>query len=305
MSRVTQHLTAASRADYNILQSGDAGSAEPGSGSGSAAYAKAGDASAASARVKASVSAEEWQLRCDLAAAYRIVALNQWDDSINNHLTVRVPGTQHFLINCFGEGFEEVTASSLVKIDNDGNVIAAGSRGSAVNAAGFVIHSAMHAAREDAHCVAHTHEANITAVSCDEQGLMPVNQTALLCGKISYHDFQGVAVSTDERASLAADMLPDSTIMILRNHGVLCVGASVAQCVTRLYYVHKAAEIQCKVRASGAAVNQVHEDVQRLVQTEQTVARPVDTEGPIEMYCAATFQHLKRRLDRVNPGYAQ
>ena len=161
---------------------------------------------ARAATIRKAVTPAEWDARVRLAAAYRAVALEGWDDAILNHLTVRVPGTHHFLINNFGEGFDEVCASSLVKVDTDGNVVLAGSPGAAVNRAGFVIHSTAHRARADARCVMHTHEDAVTAVACTQGGLLPLSQAALVCGDVRYHEYEGVAVSDAERASLKRDL---------------------------------------------------------------------------------------------------
>ena len=264
MSRVSvlhRHLTASRK--FDILQGG-----------GFADGFDSEAASAASAAVRAKVGPAEWALRVDLAAAYRICALEGWDDSINNHFTVRIPGTQpeQFLINCFGMGFDEVTAGSLVKVDTEGNVIEAGSHGEAVNRAGFVIHSCVHAARPDACAVFHTHEKNVTSLSAMDCGLLPLSQTALLCGDVSYHDYEGIAISDDERASLGRDFGDTSNgILILRNHGVLTCGLTVAEAFTRLYYIHKAAAIQVKTMAAvaggGARMNAVKPAVHGLFST--------------------------------------
>jgi len=269
---------------------------------GSEKFAEAdGNAGVGTRSIKDSVSEQEWALRVDLAAAYRIVAMNGWDDSINNHISARVPGTNHFLINCMGLGFEEISASNLVKIDANGKLIQAGSAGDAVNAAGFVIHSACHQGVDHAHCVAHTHEGNVTAVSADPDGLLPVTQTALLCGTISYHEFEGVAVSLDERERLVKDMKPNSNIMLLRNHGVLTIGRTIPQCITALYYIHKACEIQVKLRSQGTMIHPVGTDVQNLVKNKQAMSS-MDIDA-VEMYARATFEHMKRRVRRANPGF--
>jgi len=260
-------------------------------------------------RVKKRCSEAEWKLRVDLAAAYRIAAMEGMDDTINNHFTVRIPDTHphQFLINAFGEGFDEITASSLVKIDTNGNVIDPGSQGGAVNRAGFVIHSAIHNARDDAVAVMHTHEENITAVSTRE--LLPISQTALVTGEITYHEYEGVAVSLAERETLKRDLGTTSSVMILRNHGVLTLGRSVAVAFARLFYVTKAAKIQVKASSLLRAGGQLHMPSKSVIE-ETSGPRSLDTEGvptikrdSVMQYADAVFRQFRRRLDRKNPGY--
>jgi len=278
--------------------------AEGGAGTVPSALPDVGEAGLA---IKAKCSAEEWQLRVDLAAAYRACALEGWDDSIFNHFTVRIPGTQQFLINRYGEGFAEVTASSLVKIDHEGAVIQAGSRGAAVNKAGFVIHSAVHEGRGDAMSVMHTHEAHITAVSAMECGLLPISQTALLCGHVVYHDYEGVALEEAEKPRLVSDLGPSSGIMILRNHGVLTVGQTVAEAFTRLYYIHQAAKIQVKAMAAGGGVYHPHKEVKALVQDKQAIFGRLGLnemeKAAFDGLANATFAQFKRKVDGALPGY--
>ena len=173
-----------------------------------------------SADVRSQVSEEEWKLRVDLAAAYRLVALFGWDDLVFTHISARVPGEPgHFLINPYGMLFEEVTASSLVKIDQNGEKVMDSPY--PVNPAGFTIHSAIHAAREDAHCVMHTHSLNGVAVSTQREGLLPISQqSTLVLAALGYHDYEGIALNEDEKPRLVAD-LADNTFLMLRNHGPL------------------------------------------------------------------------------------
>ena len=195
--------------------------------------------------IKSQVSEEEWKTREDLAAAYRLVANYGWDDMVFTHLSARVPGPdEHFLLNPFGVLFEEVTASSLVKIDLDGAVVL--DNGYQVNAAGFTIHSAIHGAREDAQAVMHLHTDAGVAVSCMEEGFLPLNQHAMFVyHDVAYHDWEGVALNLDERERLIAD-IQDKHLMMLRNHGTLAVGSSIASCFMRLYYLERACSIQLK-----------------------------------------------------------
>ena len=177
--------------------------------------------------VRSQVSAEEWQVRVDLAACYRLVALHGWDDLVFTHITARVPGSDHhFLINPYGMLFDEVTASSLVKVDLEGSKVMASAY--EINPAGFTIHSAVHAAREDAQCVIHLHTEAGVAVSAQKDGLLPLSQNALFpMASLAYHDYEGIALREDEKARLVRD-LGERSFMILRNHGTLTVGRSVA-----------------------------------------------------------------------------
>jgi ribulose-5-phosphate 4-epimerase/fuculose-1-phosphate aldolase len=236
----------------------------------------------------------ERRLRIDLAAAYRLVALFGWDDLLATHLSVRLPGPQHhFLINPFGLLFEEITASSLVKVDLDGNIV--GSSPHHINPAGFTIHSAVHAARADAQCVIHLHTVSGIAVSSQQQGLLPINQTAMLMnGRLAYHDFEGIALNHDERPRLVAD-LGDRNALILRNHGTLAVGTSVADAFQTIYFLERACAIQIAAQAGGAALRTPDAAVQALV------TRQVADFGDVAE--RVLWPALLRRLDRANPGY--
>lgn len=198
----------------------------------------------ASPSIQEQVSADEWELRKNLAAAYRAFAHYGWDDLIFTHLSVRVPGPEHhFLLNPYDLAFEEVTASNLVKVDTNGNPVLPTSH--MVNPAGFVIHSALHMAREDAHCVMHLHTVAGQAVSARKEGLLPSCQTAMIAmaGGVAYHDYEGIATDIDERDRLVADM-GDKGVMILRNHGTLTVGEEVADAFMRMYFVERGCQVQ-------------------------------------------------------------
>lgn len=200
--------------------------------------------------IRGAVSAEEWAVRVDLAAAYRLVALYGWDDLIFTHLSARVPGPEHhFLINPYDMMFEEITASSLVKIDVEGQPVVPTSH--PVNPAGFVIHSALHMAREDAHAVMHLHTPHGQAVSAMAEGLLPHTQTAMIAKHdVAYHEYEGIATYLEERERLVEDM-GTKNAMILRNHGTLTVGETVAQCFLRLYFLERACEAQVKMLSAG------------------------------------------------------
>jgi ribulose-5-phosphate 4-epimerase/fuculose-1-phosphate aldolase len=204
--------------------------------------------------MKDKVSPEEWKIRVDLAAAYRLVAHYGWDDLIYTHLSARIPGPEHhFLLNPYNLMFEEVTASSLVKVDMTGNAVEP--TPFITNAAGFTIHSALHMAREDAHAVIHLHTPNGQAVSAQGDGLMPLTQTAMLIrDDVAYHDYEGVALDLDERERIIAD-IGDKNAMILRNHGTLALGETVGEAFVRIYYLERACEAQIKALSASELNN--------------------------------------------------
>jgi len=198
------------------------------------------------------VSPEEWKVRVDLAAAYRLIAHFGWDDLIFTHLSARVPGPEHhFLLNPYQLMFEEVTASSLVKVDMNGNPVEP--TPFITNAAGFTIHSALHMARADAQAVIHLHTPDGQAVAAHAEGLLPLTQTAMLIrGEIAYHDYEGVAVDLSERERIVAD-LGDKTAMIFRNHGTLALGDTVGEAFLKIYFLERACEAQVKALSAGEA----------------------------------------------------
>ena len=204
--------------------------------------------------LKGKVSDEEWQVRVDLAAAYRLVAYFGWDDLIFTHLSARVPGPEHhFLLNPYNLMFEEVTASSLVKVDMSGMPVEPSPF--ITNPAGFTIHSALHMAREDARAVMHLHTPAGQAVSAHSEGLLPLTQTAMLIrDDIAFHDYEGVAVDLDERERLVANMGAKAA-MLLRNHGTLAVGETVGECFLKLYFLERACEAQIMALSAGDAIN--------------------------------------------------
>jgi ribulose-5-phosphate 4-epimerase/fuculose-1-phosphate aldolase len=200
--------------------------------------------------VRSLVSDVEWQLRVDLAACYRLVALYGWDDLIFTHISARVPGPEHhFLINPYGMTFDEITASSLVKIDHDARKVLDSPYD--INPAGFTIHSAIHAARDDAKCVLHTHSVNGVAVSAQKGGVLPLSQqSTFVLASLAYHDYEGVALSADEKPRLVKD-LGDKSFFMLRNHGLLTVGPQVADAFLLMYLFEAACMIQVRAQAGG------------------------------------------------------
>jgi ribulose-5-phosphate 4-epimerase/fuculose-1-phosphate aldolase len=244
---------------------------------------------------------EEIRLRRELAATYRLVAHFRMTDLIFTHISVRLPGPEnHFLINPYGLLFEEITASTLVKIDLSGHAV--DDTPYPVNPAGFVIHSAIHAAREDAHCVLHTHTRAGCAVAAQEQGLLPVNQISLeFYDRVGYHDYEGVALNLAEQRRLVAD-LGGHPAMILRNHGLLTVGTTPGQAFLRMYYLERACQIQISAQSGGAPLilpgPAVAEHTARQLNGEDTESDYQDTAA----YDLA-WQALLRLLDRVAPDY--
>lgn len=210
------------------------------------------------------ISDVEWQARCELAALYRMVAHFRMTDLIDTHITLRIPGPEHhFLINQYGVIFDRMRASDLVRIDQHGNVVDQAFGERRVNAAGFVIHSAIHMARPDMHCVIHTHTAAGIAVSAQEHGLLPISQHALkFYGKLAYHQYEGIALSLDERERLIAD-LGTHKAMILRNHGLLAGGASVAEAFHEIHFLERACQAQVQALAGGSKLIYPSEEVCR------------------------------------------
>ncbi|TPG13621.1 class II aldolase/adducin family protein [Sphingomonas oligophenolica] len=239
----------------------------------------------------------EWEARVDLAAAYRLVALYGWDDLIFTHLSARVPGPEHhFLINPYDMMFEEITASSLVKIDVDGQPVGATTH--PVNPAGFTIHSALHMARDDAAAVMHLHTPHGQAVSAMEFGLLPHTQTSMIAGHdIAYHDYEGVATDLEERERLVAD-IGDKHAMILRNHGTLAVGDSVASCFLRLYFLERACEAQVLMLSAGRDhLNKPNQGV------EDKVAHQSNPKGMGALAERLAWPALLRKLDRIDASF--
>jgi ribulose-5-phosphate 4-epimerase/fuculose-1-phosphate aldolase len=206
--------------------------------------------------VKMQVSDEEWQLRVNLAACYRLVALYGWDDMIFTHISARVPGPEnHFLINAYGLMFEEMTASSLVKVDLSGDIVL--DTPYIINPAGFTIHSAVHAARHDAGCVLHTHTRSGVAISAQKEGLLPISQISMLpYASLAYHDYEGIALNEDEKPRLVAD-LGENNFLILRNHGLLTVGATIPEAFLFMYALETACQIQLAAQSGAATLNEI------------------------------------------------
>jgi ribulose-5-phosphate 4-epimerase/fuculose-1-phosphate aldolase len=247
--------------------------------------------------VRSQVTEAEWNIRVDLAAAYRLVALYGWDDLIFTHLSARVPGPEHhFLINPYNLMFEEITASSLVKIDVHGNPVM--DTPYVTNPAGFTIHSAIHMAREDAHAVMHLHTPHGQAVSAMEFGLLPHTQTAMIAGHdVAYHDYEGIATDLEERERLVAD-IDAKNALILRNHGTLTVGETVADCFLRMYFLERACEAQVHMLAAG------REHLNNPPQgTPDKVREQTNPQGMSMVSRMLAWPALLRKLDRIDPSF--
>ena len=245
-------------------------------------------------------SAEELRLRRELAAVYRLIAHFRMTDLIFTHISLRLPGPDHhFLINPYGLLFEEITASTLVKIDLDGRQVE--DTPYAVNPAGFVIHSAIHAARPDAMCVLHTHTKVGCAVAAQQQGLLPLNQMSMeFYGRVAYHDFEGVALNLAEQKRLVDD-LGDRPVMILRNHGLLTVGSTAAQAFLRMYYLEKACEIQTTAQAGGALIIPTRDVCE---YTARQLAGEAEADLQDDVGYDLAWTALLRLLSRMAPDYA-
>ena len=246
--------------------------------------------------LKGKVSDEEWAIRVDLAAAYRLIAYYGWDDLIFTHLSARIPGPEHhFLLNPYQLMFEEVTASSLIKVDVHGNPV--DPTPFITNPAGFTIHSAVHMARDDAQAVMHLHTPAGQAVAAHSEGLLPLTQTAMLVlGDLAFHDYEGVAVDHDERERIVAD-LGDKSAMLLRNHGTMAVGGNVGECFLKLYFIERACEAQIMALSAGDHVN----------RPPQGAAELAAQQGGVGLKIAANllaWPALKRKAYRLDPSFA-
>ncbi len=245
--------------------------------------------------VRNQVSAEEWAVRVDLAACYRLIAMYGWDDLVFTHISARVPGPdEHFLINAYGMLFEEMTASSLVKVDLAGEKVLDSPH--PVNPAGFVIHSAVHEARPDVGCVLHTHTKAGVAVSAQADGLLPISQISLFpYASLGYHDYEGVALNDDEKPRLVAD-LGNNNALILRNHGLLTTGATIADAFLNMYALETACQTQIMAQSSGGELVMVPQPIVDGILAQAELV----TKG---LMGQLAWPGLLRKLDRHDPSY--
>ncbi|MBH0086517.1 class II aldolase/adducin family protein [Psychrobacter sp. SCQQ22] len=250
-----------------------------------------------SSSVHHNMSEQEWQMRVNLAACYRMIASYGWDDLVFTHISARVPGTEdEFLINPYGMLFEEITASSLVKVNKSGEKVAPSEFD--VNPAGFIIHSAVHEARDDAHCVIHLHTNDGVAVSAQEKGLLPISQQSLFpLSNLAYHDYEGVALNPEEKVRLVAD-LGDAHFMILRNHGLLTCADTVANAFLYMYIMQRACEIQIKAQSGGGVLTLIPAQILAGIQAaSEQVTRGAN--GDI------AWPALLRKLRRTDPSFEE
>src|SRR5215207_3213560 len=248
-----------------------------------------------SMKVREVVSEEEWQVRVDLAAAYRLVADYGWDDLVFTHISARVPGPEHhFLINPYGVMFEEIAASSLVKVDLNGEIVMESDY--KINPAGFTIHSAVHAAREDALCVMHLHTDYGIAVSAQEHGLLPISQQSLfVLTSLGYHEYEGLALNDEEKPRLVAD-LGNKTFLILRNHGLLTVGHTVADAFLSMFLLERACRIQILAQSGGGKLMAIDEKIFAQIPAQEQIV----TQGGGGRL---VWPGLLRKLDRMNADF--
>ena len=249
------------------------------------------------ASVRQQVSEQEWRVRVDLAAAYRLVAYYGWDDLIFTHLSARAPGPEHhFLINPYGMMFEEITASSLVKVNLEGQIVM--SSPYFINPAGFTIHSAVHAAREDALCVIHLHTEYGVAVSAQKNGLLPVSQQSLFAlASLAYHEYEGLALKEAEKSRLVAD-LGDKAYMILRNHGLLTIGKTPAEAFLSMYILERACRIQILAQSAGETLLPISDPIIETVASQLNAVT-------VGQGAQLAWPGLLRRLDRIDPSYSE
>lgn len=244
--------------------------------------------------VKHLVSDAEWQTRVDLAAAYRLVALFGWDDLIFTHLTAKIPGTEHFLINPYGVMFDEVTASSLVKVNLQGEKVMESEYD--IIPAGFLIHSTVHAARPDAHYVMHVHSINGVAVSAKKEGLLPISQQSLfVMGSLGYHDYEGIALKDAERETLTRD-LGNHQFLMLRNHGLLTTGRSAADAFLAMHKFESACMIQVRAQGGDSALVEIGAGILQTAPEQIAAARR-------GRGAEVVWPALLRRVQRMSPGF--
>jgi len=246
------------------------------------------------ASLKSTVSADEWQLRCDLAACYRLVAAYGWSDLVFTHISARIPGPEHhFLINPYGLMFDEITASSLVKVDQDCNKLSESPF--PVNPAGFVIHSAIHEVREDAGCVLHTHSRAGVGVSAQKCGVLPISQqSTFVLASLAYHDYEGVALRDDEKSRLQAD-LGTANFLMLRNHGLLTVGRTIPDAFLAMYLFESTCRIQVDALAGGEVIHVNPAILQGMAEVMRTAT--------VGLGAGLAWPALLRKVERMDPGY--
>lgn len=248
--------------------------------------------------LKDKVSSAEWQTRVDLAACYRLVAMHGWDDLIYTHISARIPDTDEYLINAFGLAFDEITASNLVKIDIHGNILDSDSPFE-INPAGFTIHSAVHQVRHDAMCVLHLHTNETIAVASLEEGLLPLSQYAMFAlASMSYHDYEGLAVNSDEKLRLQAD-LGDKNFMLLRNHGGMTLGQTIGDAFMHMYDLTRACQVQLQIMSTGMKPIMVEQAIVDNIKAQANVVHSGATGGQ------KSWPAMLRKVYKADPSFAQ
>jgi ribulose-5-phosphate 4-epimerase/fuculose-1-phosphate aldolase len=247
--------------------------------------------------LKGKVSEQEWQARIDLAACYRLLVLQGWDDLIYTHISARIPDSEYLLINAFGLAFEEITASNLVKIDIDGNIVDPDCPFE-INPAGFTIHSAVHQARHDDMCVLHIHTNDTIAVASLEEGLLPLSQYAMFAlASMSYHDYEGLAVNQDEKLRLQQN-LGDANFMLLRNHGALTLGKTIGDAFMHMYDLTRACQVQLQIMATGMQPILVDQSIVDGIKIQANIVHTGSTGGQ------KSWSAMLRRVYRSDPNFA-
>lgn len=247
--------------------------------------------------LKGKVSDEEWQTRVDLAACYRLFVIHGWDDLIHTHVSARIPNSEYLLINAFGLAFEEITASNLVKIDINGNVVDPESPFQ-INPAGFTIHSAVHEARHDDLCALHVHTNETIAIASLKEGLLPLSQYSMFAlASLSYHDYEGLAVNEDEKIRLQED-LGDSNFMLLRNHGALTMGKTIGDAFMHMYDLIRACQVQLQVMSTGMTPLYVDQRIIDGIKAQANIVHSGQTGGE------KAWPAMVRRVQRLDPSFA-
>jgi len=247
--------------------------------------------------LKVKVSKQEWQTRVDLAACYRLVVMHGWDDLIYTHISARIPNSEHLLINAFGLAFDEITASNLVKIDIEGNIVDPDCPFE-INPAGFTIHSAVHEARHNEQCVFHLHTNETIAVASTEEGLLPLSQYAMFAlASLSYHDYEGLAVNTEEKRRLQND-LANTNFMLLRNHGALTVGKTIGDAFMHMYDLTRACQVQLQIMATGMTPIYAPQSIVDGIKAQANIVHTGLTGGQ------KAWPAMLRRVYKISPDFA-
>lgn len=248
--------------------------------------------------LKGQVSEQEWQTRVELAAAYRLYVMHGWDDLIHTHISARIPGTEHLLINAFGLAFDEINASNLVKIDIDGNIIQQDCAFS-INPAGYTIHGAVHEARHEEQCVLHVHTNETIAVASLKDGLLPISQYSMFAlASMSYHDYEGLAVNQDEKKRLQDD-LGSANFMLLRNHGALTLGKTIGDAFMHMYDLVRACHIQVQTMSMQRPINYVEQSIIDGIKAQANIVHAGQTGGQ------KAWPAMMRKVKRMYPEFDQ